>query len=163
MEKFRHILLAEDDSDDYLFFKEALEKISPDFVLQRTKDGLETIKLLKESTVKPDVVFLDLNMPYKNGNECLRFIKESADLSDIPVVIYSTSNYIKDIDCSFKNGAKSFIVKPECGNRMFEILNRVFCILSDRGSRPTKNNFVVGIGSSIVDINEELNHPTEQQ
>ena len=156
MDKFEHILLAEDDSDDYLFFSEALEKISPNFKLERAKDGLECIRMLKQGP-KPDLVFLDLNMPYKNGNECLKFIKETEELADIPVIIYSTSNYIKDIDYCFKNGAQNFIVKPECGNRMFEILNKVFCLLADRSSKPTKNTFVIGIGSSIAGIDEQLN------
>ncbi|MDB5192345.1 MAG: Response regulator rcp1 [Segetibacter sp.] len=146
MENFQHILIAEDDTDDYKFFIEALEKISPDFMVQRAKNGLECIKMLKENPTW-DLIFLDLNMPYKNGNECLKFIKESKQLAEIPVIIYSTSHYIKDIDYCFKNGAQNYIVKPECGNKMFEILSNVFCLLADRSSRPTKNTFVIRIGA----------------
>ncbi|MCW3113820.1 MAG: hypothetical protein JWR18_2216, partial [Segetibacter sp.] len=92
-----NILLAEDDVDDYNFFVEAFEKISSSYSFARAKNGLECITYLK-SQENPAIIFLDLNIPIKNGLECLKFIKDNEAFSHIPVVIYSTSHYIKHID-----------------------------------------------------------------
>ena len=137
-----NILLAEDDFDDYKFFVEAFEKISPNYNFVRAKNGLECIVYLKNNE-KPGIVFLDLNIPIKNGLECLKFIKDHEVLNDIPVVIYSTSHYIKHIDAAFKGGAHYYIVKPSNGDDLVQILETVTARLSDSLETPSKENFVV--------------------
>lgn len=138
------ILLAEDDIDDYEFFIEAFEKVSPFYQITRAKHGLECITVLKAGK-KPDFIFLDLNMPIKSGLECLRFIKDSEELTEVPVIIYSTSHYIKDIDAAFKNGAHSYIVKPTDGRLLVEVLAKVMDRLHENIDKPTKENFVVRV------------------
>ena len=142
MEKFGNILLAEDDLDDYTFLVEAFEQISPVSRVVRATNGLECVTYLKKNE-KPDIIFLDLNMPIKNGLDCLKFIKDSENLADIPVVIYSTSHYIKDIDAAFKNGAHYYIVKPVCANQLQDFLDRVLNNLSLSMELPKKEAFVV--------------------
>jgi CheY-like chemotaxis protein len=137
-----NILLAEDDFDDYKFFVEAFEKISCDHSFTRAKNGLECITYLKTNE-KPNIVFLDLNIPIKNGLECLKFIKDQETLMGIPVVIYSTSHYIKHIDAAFKGGAHYYIVKPSNENELVEILATVLSRLNEHIERPSKENFVV--------------------
>lgn len=137
-----NILIAEDDSADYLFFAEALEKISGSYNLTHAKNGLECMAFLKNDT-KPDLIFLDLNMPGYNGLYCLKFIKDKDNLADIPVIIYSTSHYIKDIDACFKNEAHFYIVKPASGDLLVHTLKQVMSRLHESMERPCKNNFVV--------------------
>lgn len=84
-----HILLADDDTDDCLFFKDALEELALSVTLTTVRDGVELMRHLS-TQVLPDVIFLDLNMPRKNGYECLTEIKLNAKLATIPVVVYST-------------------------------------------------------------------------
>jgi CheY-like chemotaxis protein len=137
-----NILLAEDDVDDYNFFVEAFEKISSSYSFARAKNGLECITYLK-SQENPAIIFLDLNIPIKNGLECLKFIKDNEAFSHIPVVIYSTSHYIKHIDAAFKNGAHYYIVKPSNADILVEILNTVITRLDASLAPPLKENFVV--------------------
>lgn len=136
------ILLAEDDVDDYNFFAEALEKVSPTFLVSRVKSGLDCITFLKSGR-KPQVIFLDLKIPHVNGLECLRFIKDNETLAKIPVIIYSTSYYLKDIDAAYKNGAQYYIVKPGNAAQLVEILTTVFDRLEESLQAPRKEDFVV--------------------
>lgn len=136
------ILLAEDDVDDYHFFVEAFRKISPLFRITRVKNGLDCITFLKNQA-KPDLIFLDLNIPANNGLECLKFIKENEVLAGIPVIIYSTSHYIKHIDAAFKSGAHFYIVKPTNGDVLAEILATVISRLNECSETPCKESFVV--------------------
>jgi CheY-like chemotaxis protein len=147
MNKFENVLIAEDDKDDYLFLVEGLQKISLTYNVARAANGLECITYLKAGN-KPDLIFLDLNMPIKNGLDCLKFIKDRDDLKHIPVIIYSTSHYIKDIDCAFKNDAHYYIVKPACADMLVDILQLLINKLDETLERPGKENFVLRITAS---------------
>ena len=106
------IYMADDDIDDCLFFKEALENLSASIHLTVVKDGEDLMELLHKSEKLPQLLFLDLNMPRKNGFTCLSEIKESNRLKDISVVILSTSYMPAIANQLYKNGAQYFIQKP---------------------------------------------------
>ena len=115
-----NILLAEDDNDDRFFFEKALKELSIPTHLTAVHDGEQLIDYLtKNSKQLPDIVFLDLSMPRKNGFECLTEIKENKIFKDIPVIVFSTSytrdmNYEKNmIEMLFKFGAQDYIRKPD--------------------------------------------------
>jgi CheY-like chemotaxis protein len=108
-----NILLADDDSDDCLFFKKAIEELKLSTNLKIVHDGEQLMKYLSENPKNlPDILFLDLNMPRKNGFECLSEIKQNRNLKDLPLVILSTSNSKDMIGMVFKIGAQVFIHKP---------------------------------------------------
>jgi CheY-like chemotaxis protein len=113
------ILLADDDKDDRIFFAKALQEISNATEINSVNDGEELMDyLIKNTENKPDIIFLDLNMPRKNGFECLSEIKENIRLKDIYVIIFSTSYprdiiYENDIIKKLLNfGAQDYIRKP---------------------------------------------------
>lgn len=107
------ILLADDDEDDRLFFKEALEDIKIKTVVTTVNDGIELMEyLINPDNVLPDVVFLDLNMPRKNGIQCLEEIRNDDALKDLTIAIYSTSGAERDIEETFIKGANVYIKKP---------------------------------------------------
>jgi CheY-like chemotaxis protein len=149
MIEYNRILLAEDDSDDYIFLAEALNKISSSHELIRAANGIECLSLLKKAVELPDLIFLDLNMPIKNGLECLCAIKDNEAFDDIPVIIYSTSHYIKDIDAAYKNDAHYYIVKPADADMLVDVLQVVFNKLSLTLEKPSKETFVIRIGAAL--------------
>ena|ERR1035437_859706 len=113
------ILLAEDDTDDCLFFDKALKEIPIATKLTTVRDGEELMKYLFANLNNiPTILFLDLSMPRKTGFECLTEIKENEKLKDLSVVMLSTSfpsdlNYEKDIvKMLYKIGAAEYIRKP---------------------------------------------------
>jgi CheY-like chemotaxis protein len=148
MNQYTNILLAEDDVDDYLYLVEAFESISSEFKITRAGNGLECITILK-TKAKPDIVFLDLNMPIKKGLECLKFIREHDRFDDVPVIIYSTSHYIKDIDAAYKGGANFYIVKPSSSENLTEILIFVMSRLTETLRQADISEFVLRIPETI--------------
>ncbi|MBV9986927.1 MAG: response regulator [Chitinophagaceae bacterium] len=106
------ILLVDDDLDDQGLFLDALQEIDADARLIAAINGIDAIDKLKRMEKLPDLIFLDLNMPLMNGMQFLQELKRSAIWKDIPVIMYSTSSYKKDIDTALKAGAMDYIVKP---------------------------------------------------
>ena len=114
------ILLAEDDEDDYLLTREALEEGGLPIKLIRVKDGEELMEYLlrkgeyssPECSPRPSFILLDLNMPRKDGREALQEIKSNPDLCRIPVVVFTTSKAEEDIVRTYLSGANSFVRKP---------------------------------------------------
>jgi len=124
-----HILLADDDEDDRTFFKEAFEEIKLETKVTLVNDGVELMNHLKRNgQKKPHILFLDLNMPRKNGMECLLEIRNSRNLKDIPIAIYSTSSAEEDIEETFVKGANVYIRKPNDFTELKKILEEVITI-----------------------------------
>jgi CheY-like chemotaxis protein len=108
------VLLADDDQDDRDFFKEAIEELKLPVDLEFAVNGMELMSILTSSSDKlPDLIFLDLNMPIKNGQECLEELKSNQKLQHIPVIIYSTSDGREHIDKTYKHGASLYIKKTQ--------------------------------------------------
>lgn len=124
-----HIVLAEDDEDDRLFFKQAIEQIDIKTKLMIFRNGQELMDyLLVPDTVLPHLVFLDLNMPLKNGTECLEEIRRTDRLRSLVVAIYSTSSSEKDIENTFVLGANIFINKPNSFNELKKVVKKIIQI-----------------------------------
>src|SRR5689334_12363186 len=110
------ILLADDDKDDCFLFREALSELPIVTELSTVGDGEELMIYLSEHKNNlPDVLFLDLNMPRKNGFECLTEIKHNEETRDLTVIMFSTSyprdmHYEEDmIKLLYNIGAKDYI------------------------------------------------------
>ena len=113
------LLLAEDDSDDRLLIKDALEECQWRGELRCVENGEDLLDyLLHRGTYKdaaaprPGVILLDLNMPRKDGRQALREIRADASLRRLPVVVLTTSKADTDIDQLYELGANSFVTKP---------------------------------------------------
>ncbi|MBY0482690.1 MAG: response regulator [Chitinophagaceae bacterium] len=117
------ILLADDDKDDRLFFSMALEALTIPTKLATVVDGEKLMDYLSENADQlPDVIFLDINMPRKNGIECLSEIKQNKKLKGLPVIIFSTSNSKDKIGMVFKNGADVYIHKPSDFSQLKQVI-----------------------------------------
>ena len=127
MEKeYIHIILADDDEDDRMFFTDAFDELKINTKVQTFINGLELMNYLNEDTiVLPNVLFLDLNMPKKNGIECLLEIKENERFKDIAIAIYSTSSSEEHIEETFVNGANIYIKKPNDFATLKKVLSDV--------------------------------------
>ena len=127
MEKeYIHIILADDDEDDRMFFTDAFDELKINTKVQTFINGAELMNYLNEDTcILPNVLFLDLNMPKKNGIECLLEIKENERFKDIAIAIYSTSSSEEHIEETFVNGANIYIKKPNDFATLKKILSDV--------------------------------------
>jgi len=125
------ILLADDDRDDTEMFCEALSKIDKSLICYNTVNGSELLKKLNEIAVKPDLIFLDLNMPVMNGWQCMRKLKEDDHYKDIPVIMISTSSHQKEMDMAPEMGALCYFVKPNNFNELVQVLHIITENLGD--------------------------------
>jgi CheY-like chemotaxis protein len=139
-----NILLADDDADDCLFFKDAVTAFIPATNFTEVHDGEQLMQLLKdESTKLPDVLFLDLNMPRKNGFECLTEIKQHQQLRSLPVVIFSTSNSPGSMETLFKAGADVYIRKPRNFNQLVQIIQHALPMTSENITAKARLKYVL--------------------
>ncbi len=129
-----NILLADDDADDRIFFKQALDELSIPTNLTTVNDGEELMNYLSKSepgSNEIDVIFLDINMPRKNGIECLSEIKQNEKLKHIPVVMFSTSNAWDSINMLFKSGAHVYIHKPSDFSQLKQVIHHALPIAAE--------------------------------
>ena len=105
------ILLIDDDVDDQLIFSEIIEEISRDIECICANNGLEGLDKLADMDPGPTMIFLDLNMPFISGWECLERIGRDQRTNRIPVVIMTTSDNQADKKRALALGAKAFVTK----------------------------------------------------
>lgn len=120
------ITLADDDVDDRLFFEDAFDELKINTSVSTCNDGVELMEYLTNpETILPNILFLDLNMPRKNGFECLLEIRADKKFDDIAIAIYSTSSSEDDIENTFVHGANIYIKKPSDFNTLKKVLSEV--------------------------------------
>lgn len=123
-----HVLLADDDADDRLFFKEAMEEINTDTRVSFVNDGSQLSYYLNQLDIRlPDILFIDINMPVKNGMDCLKEIRSNDRFKDVFIVIYSTSGSDNDMKKAYEYGANVYLKKAsnftELKNSLSVVLN----------------------------------------
>lgn len=145
--EFTYIILADDDEDDRLFFTDAFEEIKISTKVLTFKDGVELMNYLNDdNAILPEIIFLDLNMPKKNGIECLHEIKANEKFKNMAIAIYSTSSSEEHIEETFVNGANIYIKKPNDFSILKKVLQDVLTInWQFHTSGLNKENFLLRI------------------
>ncbi len=119
------ILLVDDDADDQTFFLDAIEAIDKSVYCEVANNGIEAIEHLEKIPPPPSLIFLDLNMPMMSGYECLERIKSIQGFKEIPVIIFSTSNSVKDRERTQKLGATMFLTKTSNSRELRSQLSEI--------------------------------------
>ena len=119
-------MLVDDDEDDREFFRQAMEEILPGMVCDTAANGQIALDRLNASVVRPELIFLDLNMPLMNGWQFLNEIGKQQTLIQIPVVILSTSGDAQTVRQTIAMGAKHFITKPDLLQGWETVLKQFF-------------------------------------
>ncbi len=146
------ITLADDDKDDQHLFKEALDHTNVPAELTIKNNGQDLMDNLHDPEIpNPDIIFLDINMPGKNGKECLKEIKEDEALKDIPTVMYTTSTNEQDINEAYHKGANLYVPKPYSFSSIISILKNIFTLKwKHLFTKPDKKDFV--LSEKTVDV-----------
>jgi CheY-like chemotaxis protein len=140
-----NLLLADNDLDDCTFFKEVLEELPFNTKLTTVNNGEQLMQLLTTQTEPlPHVLYMDYNMPRKNGYECLKEMKRDIKLKQVCVIILSTYIDNQIINQLYEDGAHYYIQKPaEFSNLKKVILKSLQLIASGNFKQPEKENFVI--------------------
>lgn len=122
------ILIADDDEDDRLLFLDAVEDLNLPAAVQAALDGQELLHTLDKTADRlPDIIFLDINMPVKNGFDCLAEIRSREDaLKEVKIIMLSTSKSPDNIELCYKLGADFYAVKPSSFQGLKDLLQKVF-------------------------------------
>ncbi len=136
-----NIFYTDDDADDQEVFRDIVAEINEDIYIFTQSNGSELVDLLKNPPPSPHLIFLDLNMPVKNGYEVLREIRHQEGFKDYPVIIFSTSTDEETIALTKTLGATLYISKPGSYNDLKRILREVLAIDWEQ-YKPTNENFV---------------------
>jgi len=126
-QKSTHILFSDDDTDDALLFTQAADLLRSPILLSFAEDGEQLMKYLAKENL-PDMIFLDLNMPVKNGMECLQEIRSNKSLDWLPVIVYTTSDNAEDVDKCYELGANLYVVKPTSFESIIKTLKKILTI-----------------------------------
>jgi CheY-like chemotaxis protein len=105
----RSIVLADDDSDDIDIFKDSLNEVHSDIRLESVSNGKQLMELI--SHFLPDLLFIDLDMPVKNGLECLVEIRSNPKMESLPVIVFSSTTRPANIQTAYEMGAHLFLIK----------------------------------------------------
>lgn len=122
------LLMAEDDPEDRLLARRAIETASRECDLRFVEDGEALLDYLERTTgtagehPRPALILLDLNMPRKDGREVLRELKGDPRYRRIPVIVLTTSSADTDVRQSYELGANSYIVKPTSPARLTDVI-----------------------------------------
>jgi len=139
-----NIFLAEDDHDDSFLFQEALNKLPYNTTLFVAHDGEVFTEMLNKLPA-PDFIFLDLNMPKKDGYVCLNDIRTSAKLDHVPVIIMSTSSNEQSITRAHSEGANLYIRKPDNFAGLVKIIGICIEKKNKYPDKPPKEDFFLAV------------------
>ncbi len=146
-----NILLADDDKADCLLFQEALGELPISTRLTTVNNGEQLMETItKKGSKLPDVLFLDLNMPRKNGFASLGQIKRSTELQKLPVVIFSTASDIETIKQVYRDAAHYYISKPTDFSQLKKVIYEALTLITQKNnSLPLEENFMI-TGDSVI-------------
>jgi CheY-like chemotaxis protein len=137
------ILLADDDIDDCMLFGDALADLDIEAALSTLNDGEQLIRRLFDEGNLPDILFLDLNMPRKNGFDCLSEIKANESTRSLPVVIISTSFNPDIVKLLHARGARHYVRKPEDFESLKSVINKALVFVTSTNQQANFNQFVI--------------------
>jgi CheY-like chemotaxis protein len=120
------IFYVDDDDDDKMIFREAIEQVQPDAELLLASDGREALDMLRKALVIPTFIFLDINMPVMTGKEFLARIKTIERFKSVPVIIYTTASDKEELKKLIHAGAQDYVVKANSFEKLKQLLKTVF-------------------------------------
>jgi CheY-like chemotaxis protein len=117
MKELLDILVIEDNEGDIFLINECLNEESNVRKITTLKNGAAAINFLSDITMSdkkliPNIILLDINLPLKSGHEVLEFLNKNSRLSEIPVIVFTSSSSLLDINKAYNQNASCYITKP---------------------------------------------------
>lgn len=144
-----NIVLAEDDVDDVLIFKLALKELETAVKLNHVDSGDKLLALLKQ--LLPDIIFLDIDLPRKDGLACVIEIRRNGAFDNVPVVLISGHTFYRFIEDGFASGANYYLVKTSSVGQLAASLKSIFSIdWKKMMYYPPITEFVIGNSEGVA-------------
>lgn len=137
-----NVLVAEDDLDDFEILSDAISDLPLKIVLSRAENGDVLMRLIHEKI--PDLLFLDIILPCRNGRDCIREIRSDKKFDALPIIIYTSLKDIDTIEFCYRWGTNFFVHKPHSFTDITEIVRKIFSINWKKiRYYPTRNEYVI--------------------
>jgi len=121
--EIRNCLIVDDSRPDQFYAKAVIEHFDPDINIYQAWDGREALNMMSDENVRPDVIFLDINMPGMNGHEFLEEYNTWEDESAV-VIMLTSSDQKKDIEkANAYKCVREFLTKPLDQDGLVKIQN----------------------------------------
>jgi CheY-like chemotaxis protein len=130
------LMIVDDDKHDIYFFRRAIQAINPLHECRTSANGIDALSQLHATASLPDYIFLDMQMHTADGQECLIELKRDLRFRDIPVIIYSGSEYQFDMDRVHDLGAAFYLVKAMNPDDMVAEISHALLVSSQHKMMP---------------------------
>lgn len=141
MSRTHHVLVVEDNDDDYETVNEAVRRAGIANQLRRAESGTDCVEMMLEyvrlGSSLPAFVLLDLNTPKADGREALLQLRRNSALLMIPLIVLSASANPRDIATAYGHGANAYHIKPVNHTTHLEILQTIFAYWMNHAVLPT--------------------------
>lgn len=141
-----NILFVDDDTDESYLFNEALEQSGFPINLTRAHDGNELLRILQAGPL-PDIILMDINMPYKDGIEALEEVRSITNFDEVFIIIYSLTGDKSSIRKAYEKGADLYLIKPDDFEGMLSSVQKIYSINWQNFIRPAQENFVLDLNN----------------
>lgn len=119
------IYLVEDDDDDALLFESAFQEVMPQCRIRIFKNGLVMLEIMTDPAQQPQIIFLDLHLPYPDGLEILMNLKINKDWAHIPVIMFTGNKDPQKATLAYQLGAQAVVHKPDRYSHLVDILQTI--------------------------------------
>jgi len=118
------VIIAEDDDDDFSIIKDAILHHRLTIKITRAENGDVLIKILDEDS--PDLLFLDISMPCRDGKQCLKEIRSNKKFDLLPIIMYTSMSNSQDVEFCFREGANLYALKPSSFAELTSMIKNIF-------------------------------------
>ena len=125
-EEIQDVIIADDDKDDFDILSDIIKSLDIDVIVSRAENGDVLMRLIDKKI--PDLLFLDLILPCKNGKDCIREIRSDRKFDSLPIIVYTSLRDIDSIEFCYRWGTNLFVHKPSDYADIGEIVKRIFSI-----------------------------------
>ena len=143
-----NILIAEDDVDDFELLRDAIVDAGFSLIIERAENGEILLRILGLNI--PDILFLDIQMPCKDGKQCLKEIRDNPRYDALPVIMYSSHSAKNDIEYCYRQRANLYTLKPSSYANLKRVIEHIFSIDWKRVTYyPPLSTFVIGADAEL--------------
>jgi CheY-like chemotaxis protein len=125
-DEIQDVLVAEDDKDDFDILADVIKDHSVKVIVSRAENGDILMKMIHEKI--PDLLFLDLIMPCRDGKTCIKEIRADKKFDELPVIVYTSMRHIDTVEFCFRNGSNMYVLKPDSYSGVAEVVEKIFSI-----------------------------------
>ena len=142
LEEELHVLMAEGDKDDFDILADAIEKVPVKVILTRAENGDVLMKLIHDKI--PDLLFLDIILPYRDGRDCIREIRSDKKFDNLPIIVYTSIKDLDTIEFCYRWGTNLIVHKPQTYSEIADIIRKIFSVNWKKMQYyPSRNEFVL--------------------